>query len=108
MRLCSDRNISDHLRKWRSFMRRVPGWIISDNLRQARRLYALRSRPDQLGPVAVRHHAIMESAYATGSVLAWESGSRSLSERCPRATANGVVPQREPGLRTLHSDAPNG
>jgi hypothetical protein len=52
--------------------------------------------------------AIMESAYASGSVLAWESGSRSLSERRPRATASGVVPQREPGLRTLHSDAPNG
>ena len=50
--------------------------------------------------------ATMESAYASGSVLAWESGSRSLSERRPRATASGVVPQQERGLRILHSDAP--
>ena len=27
--------------------------------------------------------------------------------RPPPATASGVVPQREPGLRPLHSDAPN-
>ena len=81
MRFCSDRNISDHLRKWRSYMRRVPGWIISDNLRQARRLYALRSRPDQLGPVAVRHHGVRLCVRFRPSLGEWIT----LTQRAPPA-----------------------